>query len=315
MLDNENTLHDRRKSLTQQQQHVPFLIGPEDAERACLLIHGFSGTPTEMRDLGNALAEQGIRVYGMLVAGHSGNPDDLVLSRQNEWLASAEEGLTRLASYPSVFVAGLSMGGVLALSLAIRHPERIAGIVTLSTPTRFTGGLQVKLVPLARYFVKWFYPLSYLNFNDPKVQAEVLKQARLRDPNVIIDFSDAEIVASIKKLVRLPVPAIAELVRMTNQTRRNLSKVRLPLLIIHSKRDQTVNPLCADELYRLTTAAHPKSLHWLKTSDHVITTGPERKEVYRLVLEFINTTAPNAAESVPRRDVPMGEVGETLPDR
>src|SRR5258708_17843389 len=134
----------------------PFLIGPEDADTACLVIHGFSGTPAEMRSFSEALAVRGIRVYGMLVAGHSGNPDDLISSGYKEWLASVEEGLIRLAHYPHVFVAGLSMGGVLSLLLAMRHPKRIAGIITMSTPTRFTGGWQIKIVPMARYFVKWF---------------------------------------------------------------------------------------------------------------------------------------------------------------
>jgi len=74
------------------------------------------------------------------------------------------------------------MGGVLALRLGIHHPRQITGVVALSTPTRFRGGWQVRLVPLARYFVDWFYPLTKLDFNNPKVQAEVLKQARQRDP-------------------------------------------------------------------------------------------------------------------------------------
>lgn len=177
--------------MIQQERNSPFLIGPEDTDRACLLIHGFSGCPTEMFGLGKTLAAQSIRVYGMLVAGHSGDPEDLLLSGRKQWLASAEEGLAKLARYSQVFVIGLSMGGVLSLSLAERHSERIAGVVALSTPTRFTGGWQVRVVPVARYFMKWFHPLQHLNFDNPKVQAEILKQASLRDPNGHIDFSDA----------------------------------------------------------------------------------------------------------------------------
>ena len=125
-----------RREYVAQQLNVPFMIGPEDAEIACLLIHGFSGTPTEMRGLGDALAAQGIRVYGVLVAGHNGDPEELILSGRKTWLASVEEGLAQLAHYKTVFVAGLSMGGVLALNLAIRHPERLMGVIGMSTPTR-----------------------------------------------------------------------------------------------------------------------------------------------------------------------------------
>lgn len=283
-----------------EQQNSSFWLGPEDAQKACLLIHGFSGTPTEMLSLGEALAAQGIRIYGMTLAGHNSSPEALLQNGGKQWLASVETSLAQLTRYHQVFVAGLSMGGVLSLLLAIRYPKRISGVIALSTPTRFTGGWQIRAVPLARYFITWFYPLQSLNFNDLKVQAEVLQQAQLRDPNVTIDFSDAQTVATIKRTVRIPIPAIAELFRMTNLCRRQLGKLLSPLLIIQSKRDQTVNPDCAFELYRLTEAASPKSLFWLTQSDHVITTGPEREEVYQYVIDFINSLSPltpDAAET------------------
>ena len=297
-----------------QQLNVPFMIGPEDAEIACLLVHGFSGTPTEMRGLGEALAEQGIRVYGVLIAGHSGEPEELIVSGRKTWLASVEEGLTQLSDCKTIFVAGLSMGGVLALNLAIRHPDRLAGIIAMSTPTRLDSNVQWRLVPLARYFIKWFYPLKALNFHNPKVQAEVLKQAQLRDATVTsIDFNDPQVVKHIKTLVRIPVPAIAELIALVNQTRRILSKLRIPLQIIQSKRDQTVEPKCAEELYKLTTSAPSKSLHWLEKSGHVITTGVDREEVYQLVLSFIKKTGLHVSETALPDDVQRVALDESFP--
>jgi len=269
-------------------------LGPEHTDKACLLIHGFMGTPLEMQGLGEALAAQDIRVYNMLVAGHTGNPEDLLHAGRNEWMASAEEGLGQLANYRYVFVAGLSMGGALALLLASRHPGRIAGVIAMSSLTRIiVGGWQsmvLPLLPLARHLIKWFYPAAALDFNDPMVQEEALKQARLRDPQATIDFSDPKVIAYIKENVRVPVPAIDELIQLTKEERRNLDKVRSPLLIIHSKRDMSIKLASAEELYRLATAASPKTLHLLERSDHVITVGPEQEKVYKLTIEFIETT-------------------------
>jgi len=297
-----------------QQPNSPFLIGPEDTDTACLLIHGFSGTPVEMRGLGDVLAAHDIRIYGMSVTGHGGDPEALLRSGRKQWIASSEDGLKRLEQYKYIFIAGLSMGGVLALLLAARHPARITGVVTMSTATRFEGGWQVKLLPLARYFIKWFYPLATLNFQDPKVQAEILKQAKLRDPSVTtIDFSNKEVVDSIKGMIRLPIPAIAELLSLTTQGRRSLSKIRAPLCIIQSKRDQTVNPQCADELYRLATATPSKSLHWLEESDHVVTTGVEREEVYSLILPFIESTISHAVKTAPPDVVQTEGADESRP--
>lgn len=276
----------------------PVFLGPENTDKACLLIHGFMGTPLEMQGLGEALATQGIRVYNMVVAGHTGNPEDLLSVGRNEWMASAEAGLGQLASYRYVFVAGLSMGGALALLLASRHPERIAGVIAMSSLTRLIAdgwqSMVLPLLPLARHLIRWFYPAAGLDFNDPTVQEEALKQARLRDPQATIDFSDPKVIAYIKENVRVPVTAIDEVIQLTKEERRNLHKVRSPLLIIHSKRDMSVKLASAEELYRLATGASPKSLHLLEQSDHVITVGPEREKVYKLTIEFIEATIRNA---------------------
>ncbi len=297
-----------------QQPNAPFLIGPEHTDRACLLIHGFSGTPAEMRSLGDELAAHGVRVYGMQVSGHSKDPEDLLRYGRKQWIASAEAALNQLIHYPHVFIAGLSMGGVLALLLASRYSNRIAGVIALSTPTRFTGGWQINVVPIARYFIKWYRPLQFLNFKDPKVQAEVLAQARLHDPNISIDFSDSQAVAAIKQMVRIPVPAIADLFSLTNCARRHIHEIRVPLLIIHSRRDQTVPSSCAEELYYLAQLAHPKELHWLEQSDHVVTLGTEQTRVNELVQTFIDAIAPIAAETALPADAQMEEADENHHD-
>jgi carboxylesterase len=294
-----------------QQQNTSFLLGPEETSRACLLIHGFSGTSAEMLDLGKALATQGIRVYGIALAGHTDNPDDMLQYGQRHWIASAEEGLTYLARYPHIFVAGLSMGGVLSLLLAIRHPHMITGVIALSTPTRFRGSWQIHAVPLARYFMKWYYPLKNLDFDDPKVQFLVLQQAHLRNLSTKIDFRDKHMVSTIKQMVRIPIPAIAELFRLTNSVRQQLDKVQAPLLIIQSRGDSTIDRRCADELYALTRRAHPKSVHWLTRSNHVITTGPERAEVIQHVIQFIHQTTVSVSKTAQTDSVQMALTDET----
>src|SRR5437868_14176159 len=76
---------------------APFALGPQDAPTACLLIHGFSGSPPEMRGLGEYLAGQGIRVEGVRLAGHGTEPEDLKHLNWRDWLQSASEGLERLS--------------------------------------------------------------------------------------------------------------------------------------------------------------------------------------------------------------------------
>jgi carboxylesterase len=70
-----------------EEEYTPFCLGPENAESACLLIHGFMGNPQEMLGLGKLLAVRGIRVYGMVVAGHEGDMERFIRVGRKEWLA------------------------------------------------------------------------------------------------------------------------------------------------------------------------------------------------------------------------------------
>src|SRR5712692_1075485 len=98
-----------------------------------LLIHGLTGTPYEMRYLGERLAATGVRVHGIRLAGHAGAPEELGSVTHAHWYESVVDGFERLRQYgePNV-VVGLSMGAVLAARLAADQREAVAGLVMLA---------------------------------------------------------------------------------------------------------------------------------------------------------------------------------------
>ena len=99
----------------------------------CLLIHGFSGSPSEMRFLGERLAKTGWTVYGILLSGHGTTPEQRDKTSCEDWAKDAEAGVRKLRkSCDTVIGIGLSMGGLLALHLATLG--LINGIVTMNAP-------------------------------------------------------------------------------------------------------------------------------------------------------------------------------------
>src|SRR5215217_7889060 len=103
------------------QRATPFF--DQRGPRGVLLIHGYSGSPDELRGMGANLAEAGYTVHGPLLAGHGGAPADLFQVRWEDWLASASAGLRLLRERcRTVFICGFSIGGLLALHLAARKP-------------------------------------------------------------------------------------------------------------------------------------------------------------------------------------------------
>lgn len=108
----------------------PFLLLGDRSKPACLLVHGFTGTPKEMRWMGEYLNQNGYTCLGIRLAGHATDPEDMIRSNWTDWVASVEDGFSLLRdSSDAVFLVGLSMGGVLSLLMSTR--ANVNGVVSL----------------------------------------------------------------------------------------------------------------------------------------------------------------------------------------
>jgi pimeloyl-ACP methyl ester carboxylesterase len=111
-------------------------IGPRDvAEPPLVLIHGASANLQTMRQpLGDMLANDH-RVILFDRPGHGWSMrNSLADSTPQAQADTIAEGLDRLSIRRAVIV-GHSWGGALVSALAVRHPERVAGIVMLARVT------------------------------------------------------------------------------------------------------------------------------------------------------------------------------------
>jgi len=114
----------------------PFLL--EGGDIGVVLIHGMTGSAAEMRPIGEYLNARGVTVLAPLLPGHGTQVEDLNKVRWTDWTAAAEAALDELQGRCArVFVGGLSMGGLVTLYLASRHPE-LAGIVTYAAALEVT---------------------------------------------------------------------------------------------------------------------------------------------------------------------------------
>ncbi len=97
----------------------PFLLN--GGSTGCLLLHGFSSMPEEMRPMGDYLAAHGFTVLGARLAGHGTRPEDLERTRWTDWLGDVEDGLAVLAkTCDKRVLVGQSLGGMIALTAAAR---------------------------------------------------------------------------------------------------------------------------------------------------------------------------------------------------
>jgi carboxylesterase len=245
-------------------QEVEVVTGAEafamgDGPIGALLIHGFTGSPQGLRDLGAYLAERGIAIAAPRLPGHGTSWQDLDLRRPEEWVAAVEESFAKMRSErEQVFLVGLSFGAALALDLAARHRHEIAGIVTLA-------GMVETRDP--RRLIAWLIRLL-----TPSLQGA---------GNDIADPEASEI-----SYGRLPTSATQRMLRFLRRARSVLPGVDCPILIVHSRNDHTVGPYNAQTIYDSVSSQH-KELVWLDRSYHVLTLDLDRDDVFARTYNFI----------------------------
>ncbi len=171
---------------------APFSLEPHDgdAKAAVLLLHGFTGSPWEVRPLGDALAARGYHVLAPQLPGHGTTPEAMLYVSHLDWEHAAEGALASLRSFEHVFVAGLSMGGLLGMLLAARWPTRLSGLALLAPAMRLQSRgawlLRVMRVLERHPFDTLWVRKFASDIEDPVVRASapLLKRypaARLRD--------------------------------------------------------------------------------------------------------------------------------------
>ena len=228
---------------------------------ACLLVHGFTGAPKEMLPMAEALHKQGLTVMGIRLAGHATQVEDMLRMKYKDWLVSVEDGISMLkGNYEHVFLAGLSMGGVLVLTAASYN--EVNGVIALSAPYKLDHDWRLKFArPLSRV-TRW-----------------VNKE----------DNSEKESDSDHIDYPVYPLHAIAELIDLTKVMREALPRIKAPVLLINSKADKTVSLDNAENIKARLTSKNVEQLI-LERSGHVITEGVEREIAFEAAYRFYQET-------------------------
>lgn len=228
-------------------------------EKGCLLIHGFTGTPSHMRLLGEALVQEGITVLGVCLKGHGTHVSDLHRCRYTHWISSVYDGLCTLErTCQEIFVAGLSMGGTLALSLSISYPERIRGVISICAPVFFHDPI-LHLLPLIKYFKKTW-----------KKKGRGIKDQRMVESAYPV----------------LSLPALHELLKLCREVKQGLSSICCKALIVAALEDATVSLENAHYI-KDHLGSKEKELLILENSYHVATLDYDAPILFERTASFI----------------------------
>jgi carboxylesterase len=236
-----------------------FFLRGDNPDTAILLIHGLSGSPADLRGIGDYLHLLGYTISCPQLSGHGTNEYDLIAYTYQDWILSAETAYFKLhAEFKNVVVVGYSMGGLIAINIAAYHPVKK---LVLCAPALLNRKFVDFILPLGKYFIHWYsigggskrkYKPPYTSKSYPRVSTKTLHQH----------------------------------FKLIHQTKPLLSKITTPTLLLHGIKD-TVVPLSASTYILEHIKSTENKLITFPTSGHGVLLGPEREAVWQAVAEFV----------------------------
>ncbi len=263
----------------QGEEHRPFTLS--GGRPLAVLVHGFPGTPDEMRPLAHALHRAGWTVHVPLLPGFGADIESLPDRKLEDWRQAVIAAvIERQSHHAPVMLVGHSLGGALSIIAASQQP--VDGLILLAPFYRIPHPLWTALPVLRIAFpqVKPFRLIN-LNFDDPETRAGIhnfMPDADLNDPQTQ---------AAIKAFA-IPVAMINQIRRAGMQAYRVAPQMRLPTLVIQGRQDELVRPTLTRRLIQRFDT-HAGLLEVDGEHDLIRADRPAWHQIQSAVLDFAAT--------------------------
>ena len=239
-----------------------YEFNPESKE-GVYIIHGFTNTTYETRDLAKYLGEKGYYTVANNLPGHGTTIKDCNRHKFTDWIDFVEQGVAEMSSRcDNVYVIGISMGSVLALHLSVIFPLKAA--VFAATV------LQFKDVISTRVLTPLFHKI--IPFRDKRLSYS----KKIRDKMIYLGYPV------------WPMSSVNEMRKLTNTVKKELPKVFCPALLIHSEQDKLSLKSNASLVYNTISSEIKEKLVVRNANHNLFINSPDQNMIFQKIASFIN---------------------------
>lgn len=258
---------------------------PPDPRRAVVaVVHGFGEHGGRYAHVGRHMAARSVAAYALDLRGHGRSAGRR--GHVGSWEQYREdvrrfllELRTREPGTP-LFLLGHSMGGLVALDVALHHPEGLRGLVAAS-PILGPPGVSRVLRGVGRVASRAWPMLTLDTRLDPAVLS--------RDP-AVLDALRNDPLAHRRASARLST----EIASAVRRTVSGAHQLRVPLLLLHGTADRLTSPE-ATHAFHEQVASVDKQLLLYEGGHHELFNDIDRERVLGDVSAWIDSRLPGSA--------------------
>ncbi|MGZ4214901.1 MAG: alpha/beta hydrolase [Solirubrobacteraceae bacterium] len=258
-----------------------------DPGAVVVIAHGAGEHSGRYTHVAQRLVDEGYAVYAIEHRGHGRSQGPRALIDRIDNAVADLDGLVLLASDPHpgapVFLLGHSMGGTIALSYALAHQERLAGLV-LSGPLAALETVPAPMRMTAR-------TLSVLAPRTPLIAID--SSLVSRDPAVVSDYRSDPLVHHGK----LPARTVVELAGAIEAFPGAVGAITVPTLIMYGT-DDGLCPPQGSVMLSERIGSPDKTLKAYQGLYHEILCEPERDQVLDDLCSWLSARVAQPADSV-----------------
>jgi lysophospholipase len=249
-----------------------------------VIIHGLAEHGGRYRETAEFMSANGWLVYTCDLRAHGLSPDPpgagrVHVNRFDDYFKDVDAMLDLVKEKHSglpIYILGHSMGGLIAISYALKKPQALAGAIisspALGTHPQFKPPLFLKIV------------VGILSRLAPRllVDSGLDTQAICKDPQVVKAYQDDPLVSQ-----KVSARWYSEITKSMSAAHKNAGSLSIPMLLMQSGADRLVDPAAPG---RWATAAPPGRVELVVWDGlyHEMINEPEKDQVRSKILEWLN---------------------------
>ena len=218
-----------------QPRYRPFSLTHEGdaAERpVVLMIHGFTGTPDELRPTAQLAHDAGFDVEVMSLPGMAADIGRLREHGREDWLQAVHERWAEVTGrYRRRVLLGYSLGASLAILASVSRP---ADAMVMMAPLIRLADSRAFLLPVARHMMSDVAPFESMDFTKRSVR-EFFERTM---PG--LDIDDRQVQKAIRREFVMPTRLLNDCRLVGRDAGRVASAIREPVTIFQGRPDAVV---------------------------------------------------------------------------